>query len=353
VSAYFPQIMWVRLQPAMKLYQLHPLTRCTSTRYRASRGPQVLCLIFVLLLCTSCAERPRTIAFLPQETADDLWEPAHVGAMNAARGSGFRVYWNGPTRPDDVQRQILLLDRAIRRGDQGIVIAPGQSLSLMTPVLRAVSEGVPTVVLGSPLPMPATGTLSYVLNDEEDEGSIAAKRLCERLHGRGSIAVLGVSPGTPGIVLRLHAFQMAIARECPAAAIVAVRMGSEDKGQAEQAAQEVLLSQPHLNAILALTRNATLGAFRALRDRHKNEQVLLVGCDQQYEQLYYLSQGIIDSIIAQNTYEMASIAVRMILAQRNGQGMAPVARVKPVLLTHDNLYAPELAPIITYWRTVP
>src|SRR6266403_968820 len=179
-------------------------------RRHSCSGPQAmsLVLLFFLLFSTSCAQQLRTIAFLPRDTADDVGEPAHKGAMNAARGSGCKVYWNGPTRPDDFQRQILLLDRAIRRGDQGIVIAPGQSLALMTPVLRAISAGVPTVVLGSPLPMPAAGTLSYVLNDEDEEGRLAAARLCERLHGRGSIAVLGVDSGTPGIVLRLHAFQM-------------------------------------------------------------------------------------------------------------------------------------------------
>jgi len=45
--------------------------------------------------------------------------------------------------------------------------------------------------------------------------------------------------------------------------------------------------------------------------------------------LYYLSQGAIDSIIAQNTYEMADLAIKMIIAQRNGQGTAHLALVKP------------------------
>src|SRR6266849_322414 len=250
-----------RLQSSMKLQPLRLSSGIMDNHRRhSSSGQQAvrLVLLFFLLFSASCAQQLRTIAFLPRDTADDLWEPAHKGAMNAARGSGFRVYWNGPTRSDDFQRQILLLDRAIRRGDQGIVIAPGQSLALMTPVLRAISAGLPTVVLGSPLPMPAAGTLSYVLNDEDEEGSIAAARLCERLHGMGLIAVLGVDPSTPGLVHRLHAFQMAIHRQCHDIAIVAVRMGSEDNGQAEQAAQEVLVGQPHLNAIFALTRFATL-----------------------------------------------------------------------------------------------
>jgi len=342
------------LEFSMKLRPFRLSSGIVENHHRHScNGQQAasLVLLFLLLFSTSCAQQLRTIAFLPRDTADDLWEPAHKGAMNAARGSGFKVYWNGPTRPDDFQRQILLLDRAIRRGDQGIVIAPGQSLALMTPVLRAISAGVPTVVLGSPLPMPAAGTLSYVLNDEDEEGSIAAARLCERLHGRGLVAVLGVDPSTPGLVHRLHAFQTAIHHQCPDIAIVAVRMGSEDAGQAEHSAQEVLVSHPQLNAIFALSGAATSGAFRALRDQHKSQQVLLIGCDQQYGQLYYLSQGAIDSIIAQNTYEMADHAIKMIIAQTNGQSVPRLVFVKPVLLTHDNLYEPQFAPLLTYWRS--
>jgi len=128
-------------------------------------------------------------------------------------------------------------------------------------------------------------------------------------------------------------------------------MGSEDAGQAEHTAQEVLASQPQLNAIFALSGAATSGAFRALRDQHKSQQVLLIGCDQQYGQLYYLSQGAIDSIIAQNTYEMADHAIKMIIAQTNGQGVPRLVFVKPVLLTHDNLYEPQFAPLLTYWRS--
>jgi ribose transport system substrate-binding protein len=313
-------------------------------------APPALLLLFIVL---GCHTKAKTITFLPQETADDLWEPARIGAIDAARGSGYQIYWNGPSRLDDVQRQISLLDQAIRRRDEGIIIAPDQPKALIIPVLRAASAGVPTVVVGSGLPMPAMDSLSYVLNDEQQEGRIAAERICSRLHGKGSIIVLGVNPTTPGIALRLRSFQNAMHRECREVLIAAVRMGTDSRAQAESIAEEALTDYPTVNALFALTRVASLGAYTSLHHRHKDKDVFLIGCDQSYEELYYLSRGQIDAVIAQDTHQMAEIAIKMILAHNNGREMGGPVYISPVLLTKENIYSPQFAPILTYWRIVP
>jgi ribose transport system substrate-binding protein len=332
------------------------MTFDTSTiiwrKHNRSRAVQVGALLVLLSALLGCEHQPPTIALIPEEP-DDLWEPAHIAATNAARGSGFDLYWNGPTRRHDVQRQILILDHAIQKGVQGILIAPAQPLALMTPVQRAVSKGLPTVILGSPLPLPATGTLSYVLNDEDEEGKLAARRLGERLHGRGSVAVLGVHPGSASLFLRLRAFENALAVEFPGVTITSARMGSADEAEAEQTARELLNSEPNIDAIFALSAVATLGAFRALRDE-QNSKVLLVGCDQQYDLLYYLSLGKIDSIVAENTYEMGELGMKIVIAKKRGENPSQVIKVKPVLITLENMSAPEFVPILIHdWRPMP
>lgn len=332
------------------------MTFDTSTiiwrKHNRSRAVQVGALLVLLSVLLGCEHQPPTIALIPEEP-DDLWEPAHIAATNAARGSGFDLYWNGPTRRHDVQRQILILDHAIQKGVQGILIAPAEPLALMTPVQRAVSKGLPTVILGSPLPLPATGTLSYVLNDEDEEGKLAARRLGERLHGRGSVAVLGVHPGSASLFLRLRAFENALAVEFPGVTITSARMGSADEAEAEQTARELLNSEPNIDAIFALSAVATLGAFRALRDE-QNSKVLLVGCDQQYDLLYYLSLGKIDSIVAENTYEMGELGMKIVIARKRGENPSQVMKVKPVLITLENMSAPEFVPILIHdWRPMP
>jgi ribose transport system substrate-binding protein len=343
-----------KLDFTFKLTHRRQLSGSSMSRINYRRFSSIsstVCLPLFFLFLVACSRQPPTIAFIPQDTADDIWEPAHTAAAIVAKEKGFKVHWNGPTNSDDFQRQIVLLDRAIGRGDKGIIIAPDQSLALMTPLRHALSEGLPTVVVGSPLPLPAGGELYYVLNDEEEGGRIAAARLCERLGGKGSLAILGVRPDSPGLVLRLHAFESALALGCPGITIVAVRMSSGGEAQAENVAESVLESEPQLDAILAVSGIATMGASRALVVRHRDRQVLLVGYDQQLDQLYYLTQGLIDSLLVENTFAMGDLAIKMIMAHRSGQETAHTTLVKPILITRDNVYEPSLERILPHWRS--
>jgi len=82
--------------------------------------------------------------------------------------------------------------------------------------------------------------------------------------------------------------------------------------------------------------------------------VLLVGCDQQYDLLYYLSLGKIDSIVAENTYEMGELGMKIVIARIRGENPSQVIKVKPVLITLENMFAPEFVPILIHdWRPMP
>jgi hypothetical protein len=90
----------------------------------------------------------------------ELWEAAHAGAEAAGGETGLHIYWNAPTREDDVERQIALMEKAIENQDAGLVLAPAQYLALVGPVREALSAHVPTVVIRSPLPIPSGQGLS-------------------------------------------------------------------------------------------------------------------------------------------------------------------------------------------------
>jgi len=308
----------------------------------------------ILMLCGSCRNPTLpTVAFIPRTSGTSLWEPAHAGAEIAARSTHTKIYWNAPTREDDVQSQIALVERVIDRKYQGIVLAPDQALALITPVRRALSKGIPTVIIGSPLPIPPGGKLSYILNDEEKAGQLAASRVAQLLHGKGSVALLGINPDIAGIMTRARSLETLLARDYPQIRIVEKHMGSFNVPHDQQIAEETLRTNPDLDAIVALTSTSTRGTCSALGRTQRERPVKLVGFDDP-DTLPLLRSTSLDSVIIQNSRDMGLDAVKTIAAQLRGQPVAAEVKLIPMLVTRENLGSPEVRQMLSMdWRPGP
>jgi ribose transport system substrate-binding protein len=307
----------------------------------------------ILAVSSGCrSSKPPTIAVIPRTTALILWEAEHAGAESAAHQTGFQIYWNAPTREDDTEEQIALVERVVSEHVQGLVLAPDQSLALMTPVRRAIAHNIPVVIIGSPLSIPAGGKLLYILNDEQQVGYIAAMRVGKILNGAGSIAVVGINPGVSGMTTRLRSFEENLSTRFPNIHIEEYRSDFFNSAQAQHAVEETLDAHPHLDAILALSAMSTRGAYFAFSKRNDLGKIKLIGCDQ--ELLPPLRKGEIDSIIIENTYEMGYRAIASIAALQRGESVPSVVQLSPVLVTRENIDQPEVARMLTMqWKHAP
>ena len=164
--------------------------------------------------------------------------------------------------------QVALIDRVVRGNYQGLILSPDHSLQLVTPVRPPPwTSGLPTVIVGSPLDIPPSGNLAYVLNNEQKGAALAAERLATILHGQGSIAITGVDADIAGIVTRSRALQVELQQRWPKMHVAAVTRGSFNAPREEQNAEELLKAHPDLNVIVTLTAPATRGAIAALTAR--------------------------------------------------------------------------------------
>jgi ribose transport system substrate-binding protein len=289
-----------------------------------------------------------TIAVIPRTSGTGLWEPEHGGAELASLHAGIHVYWNAPTREDDVEGQIALVEQVVNKGYQGLVLAPDQALALITPVRRALAHGVPTVIVGSPLPIPAGGKLSYILNDEDSGGRIAALRMAQLLHGRGSVAVLGVNPDVAGIMTRARSFELFLAQNYPNIHIVK-RMGSFNALHEQQVAEETLKGNPEIDGIVALMWTSARGALAAIENTSGSRAVKVIGFDPDGGSPFD-SQNL-DSVIVQDLRTMGKQAVEIIDEERRGRPIPALIKLEPTLITRENMNAPEIRRLTSMdWR---
>ena len=283
-----------------------------------------------------------------------MWVAEHGGVNEAAARQHIGIYWNGPTEERDVEQQVFLVDRAIQNRDLGLILSPSNPFALNTAVQKSLATGMSVVIVGNPLSLRPERRLSFVLNDEQEAGRLAAQRIEASLHGRGEILVIGIDPLSPGSPERARAFEEALRRDRADMHVDDRLQGFSSFGQAELATERAILANPRLSAILALNATATRGAIAAVRTTHASDRMVIVGCDYNFDLLFLLRRKMLDALVAQNMREMGSIAVDSIVAEDRGTPVAPYTLVKPVLITRENIDDESIQQMLNMdWRTRP
>ena len=297
------------------------------------------------VVCLSAAgcgpQPPDRIAVIPQTEGAMIWEAAHVGAEESAHQHGAFVYWNAPTREDDVEGQIAIVDRVVDSGYSGLVLAPDQALALITPVRHAVARGIPTVVIGSPLGMPPGGGLFYILNDNEQGGRLAAQHVGELLHGSGTIAVLGIDPDLTGNMIRARAFEQVLSRDYPGIRILEKRMGSFNIPHEQQVAQDTIASHPGLDVIVAMMATTIEGTLSALNSVPGGDRIKVIGFDTANWPPFDRNPSL-DVLFQEDTRAMGQKAVDLILDKRAGRSVPVQTTIEPRMTTRENLNSAEV-----------
>ena len=299
-------------------------------------------LIALTFSAASCAFREHaTVAVIPQTEGWLIWDAVHVGADEAAKGRNLSIYWNAPAREDDVEAQIALVNRVVESRYQGLVLAPDQSLALITPVRRVLSHGIPTVIIDSPLPISASANLSSIVNDDQAGGQLAAQRVDHLLHGHGTVAVLGLNPDVAGIMIRARAFETWLATNAPDVHIVETRMGSFNVPHERQVAEDTLKAHPNLDLVVALMWSSADGALTSLDLKREGRAAKVIAFGSSgfppFEQWPNL-----DSVIQEDTRAMGKMAVEFIDARLHRQNVPATIALAPRMITRENVDSLEI-----------
>jgi ribose transport system substrate-binding protein len=269
----------------------------------------------------------------------------HLGAAEEARESGMHVYWNAPAGEGDVEKQLNEFSSCLARHYGGIIFAPDETLASRSVVLDAVRSKTPVVVVDDQLGPPAGPFLSYVSSDEVAGAQLAAQRLATLLHGRGAIAIIGINTRLESGISREEEFERILGQVAPSIQIVRRSFGDPNVTHQQQIAQEILESQK-VNAILAMTGEATRGAYFAKLAAASPADVAIVGFDQ--DMLTPIRSGEVDSVVLQNTREIGRIATANLNAEMHGKRVPPITLVPPLLLTRENMDDPQIKRLLEF-----
>src|SRR2546429_8064661 len=206
-----------------------------------------------LFLAPACNRKSnsgkRVIAVIPKGVSHFFWQSVHAGAEAAAKETNVEIMWKGPEHEIDYSAQINIVEDAINRRVDGIVLAPTHKDALVPIVERAQREGIPVAIFDSGI-----GTenyVSYIATNNLQGGAVAAERLAAKLGGKGKVAILGVKAGSVSTDERERGFQETMKQKYPGIAIVAFQFGEADRAKSLDRATDILTAHADLNGMFA------------------------------------------------------------------------------------------------------
>ena len=280
-----------------------------------------------------------TIAVIPKGLSHSYWKGMQQGAQDAASELGSSIVWNGPASEAEVGRQVQIVEDAITRKVDGILLAPVDRKALVNVINKAAAAKIPLILVDSDADTKQRA--SFVATDNFKGGVLAAQRMGKLLGGKGKVGMVPVQPNSQSTGDREDGFEQTIKKEFPGIKVVRSNYGYSDRGKSRQAAEDMLTANPDMAGAFGPNESSAVGELGAIKARNKIGAIKIIGFDTPPVLVEAVRKGELDSIVVQNPYKMGFDGVKLIADIKAGKKVAPRVDTGVVLISKDNMDTPE------------
>lgn len=286
----------------------------------------------------------RRIAVIPKGITHIFWESIRRGAEKAGAEAGVKIFWNGPEREGNREKQIQIIEDFITQKVSGFVLAPIDNKALVPSVEKIYARNIPCVIIDSGID--TDKYISFIATDNYKGGVIAARRMGRILNGKGKIVVVKYAPGSASTMKRENGFINTIEKEFPEIKIVDTKYGMDTVETALQAAEDLLTKNTELDGLFACNESTSVGALRALQSRGLAGKMKMIGFDAGGLLIEGVKTGAVDSLVVQNPFKMGYEGVQALIATLDGKKVDKRVDTGVALVTKENLETPEIQALV-------
>ncbi len=218
-------------------------------------------LLAVAALVMACPALAQNIIVITHGQANDpFWQVVKNGVEQAAKDTGADVEYGAP-ESFNMAAMSDLIDAAVARKPDGLVVSIPDEVALGPAIHRAVVAGIPVVSMNSGSDVSKSlGVLLHVGQDEFDAGKAAGEKLAEMGGVRG--ICVNQEVGNVSLDLRCEGFSRGFDGE------VTVLPTSNDPAEIEADVRAALEADPTVDTVMALgaptAGEASVAAVKAL-----------------------------------------------------------------------------------------
>jgi ribose transport system substrate-binding protein len=276
------------------------------------------------------------IALITMDYQDEHWLKLAGGAQDKAKELGnVEVNWMAPQMGKrDVSSQMQLIEDAITRKYNAILLAPLDADALVPAINKAYDAGIKVVLVDSNAN--TTKRNSLIGTDNAAAARLAADELAKAINSTGKVAVINAQPGAGTTMTRENEFKAQMASKYPNITIVGTQYSDGDPVKALNQAQDFMTANPDLAGIYACNEGATVGAGQGIEQANKAGRVALIGWDWTANTLGLVNRGVLNASMVQNPRQMGVLGVQYAVDLINGKSAPANADSGVIVATRAN-----------------
>ncbi len=259
---------------------------------------------------------PPRIAVFTKNRVNPGYEAARIGADRAAKRLGASVIHYVPERPDNIDEQIALMERAVGERPDAVLFVPVHETAVNDAIRAFDAAGIP---LFNIIARTTAGRrICFVGADDRALGFDIANHLFHKMSGRGEIAIVEGTPASPTSRDRLAGFRDALA-QFPAIEVRMSLRGEYLRTVARHAWTEAAGRLHGIDAVLCANDHMALGVLDALDALAARELPLVAGVNAVPEAIAAIASGRMLATANFDTMTMSAIATEAAVRFLDGE----------------------------------
>ena len=260
------------------------------------------------------------VIFIAMDSIDEHWLKVKAGTEDKARELGnVDLSFNAPPGKVDANVQLAMVEDAITKKMDAILLAPLDRDALNPGVQRAKAAGIKVVIIDSAV---STDYDVFLATDNGAAGRTAADTLANLVGQQGKVAIINAQPGAATAMTRENEFKAQMASKYPGITVVGTQYSDGDRTRALNIATDFMTANPDLAGIYATNEGSTVGAGNAIDQAGKAGVVKFVGFDWSADTKALVEKDVLAASMVQNPYEMGYMGVQAAVDLVTGKGVA-------------------------------
>ncbi len=290
--------------------------------------------------------------FIVKTVNSDYWQTVLAGGRQASQQFGLQaLQFTGADSEANIQRQIELVEDALAKRPDFLVLAPTSVTALDTTIETVHKSGVKVILIDSAANTNAYET--FLATDNHAGGLLAATTLADAIKRKtgaatGQVAYSTFLSGVGSLTLRDKGFVEGL-RAYPGLEIVAHKdAGGDQSVKPIGIVADTLTRFPRLVGYFADSLITLQGAVTAFRENKvDSSKVSLVGFDPSPQLTKELAAGKVDGIILQDNYQMGYGGVAYGVLAAAGLETPKFINTGVTAATPANLNAPSIQALLS------